>query len=235
MPDLDLIGQSILEDACVVFDRLNGLPDSDRIEVINALRLALSQHSPMRGEPVDCVLWVDAGQVHANSYNPNVVAPPEMGLLTKSVKADGYTQPIVAWPVEDGYEIVDGFHRNRVGRETPALRKRLHGRLPITVIRADRRGVEDRVASTIRHNKARGRHTVDGMSQLVLDMTRRGKNDAWIAAEFGLDPDEVLRLRQVQGLAEMFCDQEFSEAWEAAPDSPGETWVLPGGGSGPGA
>lgn len=214
MPDLDLLGQSIADDAAAVFTRLADLPDTDRIEVINAIRLALREHSPMRDEPVDCVLWVDQDDVHANDYNPNVVAPPEMRLLQRSIMTDGYTQPIVAWPVEDGYEVVDGFHRNRVGREVGAVRKRIHGRLPVAVINPDRTGKDDRMAATIRHNRARGVHTVDGMSDIVLELARRGKSDEWIAGELGMEPDEVLRLKQVQGLAEMFADQEFSEAWE---------------------
>lgn len=216
MPDLDLVGQSILDEAAGVFERLTELPEADRIDVINAIRLALREHSPMRGEPVDCVLWVDAEQVHANDYNPNVVAPPEMRLLQRSIMADGYTQPIVAWPVDDGYEVVDGFHRNRVGCEVGAIRKRVQGRLPIAAINPSRSGRDDRMAATIRHNRARGVHGVDGMSDIVLDLSRRGKTDEWIADELGMDADEVLRLRQVQGLAEMFADQEFSEAWESA-------------------
>jgi ParB-like chromosome segregation protein Spo0J len=160
------------------------------------------------------VLWVDAEQLQANDYNPNVVAPPEMRLLQRSIMTDGYTQPIVAWPVEDGYEVVDGFHRNRVGREVGAVRKRVRGRLPVAVINTDRTGKDDRMAATIRHNRARGVHTVDGMSDIVLELARRGKTDEWIAGELGMEPDEVLRLKQVQGLAELFADEEFSEAWE---------------------
>lgn len=116
----------------------------------------------------------------------------------------------------EAYEVVDGFHRHRVGKETPAIRKRVHGRLPITTINGDRAAREDRQAATIRHNRARGQHTVDGMSDIVVELARRGKSDEWIGRELGLDPDEVRRLRQVGGLAELFAEQEFSEAWEAA-------------------
>jgi ParB-like chromosome segregation protein Spo0J len=214
MGDLDLLGQSILDDAAEVFTRLADLPEDDRIDVINEIRLALREHSPLKDEPVDCVLWVDAEQLQANDYNPNVVAPPEMRLLQRSIMADGYTQPIVAWPVEDGYEVVDGFHRNRVGREVGAVRKRVRGRLPVSVIRAERGEKDDRMTATIRHNRARGVHTVDAMSDIVLELARNGKTDEWIAGELGMEPDEVLRLKQVQGLAELFADEEFSEAWE---------------------
>lgn len=140
-----------------------------------------------------------------------------MRLLTRSITADGYTQPIVTWPVDGGYEVVDGFHRHRVGKEDRKIRERVRGRLPITVIRDDRVDKADRMAATIRHNRARGVHTVDGMSEIVLDLARRNWSDEKIGRELGMEPDEVLRLRQVQGLAEIFADEEFSEAWEAAP------------------
>lgn len=213
---MDLIGQSIADRAADLFRELEQLPDDARVDVINAIKLALREHSPHRREPVDCVLWVRANEVQANDYNPNSVAPPEMRLLQMSIMRDGYTQPIVAWPAESGgWEVVDGFHRNRVGREVGAVRKRVRGRLPISVINPDRTSREDRIAATIRHNRARGRHQVDAMADIVLDLARRGKDDAWIANELGMDPDEVLRLKQVTGLAELFADREFSEAWEA--------------------
>src|SRR5262245_36943352 len=146
MPDLDLIGHALVDEARALFTRLADLPEDDRIEVVNALRLALREHSPMRGEPVDCVLWVTADQVQANDYNPNVVAPPEMRLLQRSIMADGFTQPIVAWPVEeDQFEVVDGFHRHRVGKEVGAVRKRVRGRLPIAAINTDRTSKDDRM------------------------------------------------------------------------------------------
>lgn len=213
---VDLESYALVEAARGLFARLDGLEEDARLEAINAIRLALHEHSPMRREPVDCVLWVPAEQVRANVYNPNVVAPPEMRLLQLSIMSDGYTQPIVAWPAEDGcYEVVDGFHRNRVGREVGAVKKRVRGRLPVAVINAERTAKEDRIAATIRHNRARGRHTVDGMAEIVLDLSRRNHSDEWIARELGMEPDEVLRLKQVAGLAELFAAREFSEAWEA--------------------
>lgn len=219
---MDLIAQGIIEDAAALFARLEAVPEDERVDVINEIRLALREHSPMKSEPVDCVLWVDAGSVHGNGYNPNVVAPPEMRLLTRSIESDGYTQPIVAWPVDSGFEVVDGFHRHRVGKENKKIRKRVRGRLPLAVINGDRVALEDRQAATIRHNRARGVHTVDGMSDIVVSLHRRGKSDQWIADELGMDADEVTRLRQVSGLAAMFADEEFSEAWEA------DTWAAEG-------
>ena len=214
---LDLIAAGLVEEAHALFARLADLDNDNRIDAINAIRLALREHSPMKREPVDCVLWVRAEQLHANDYNPNSVAPPEMRLLQLSIMADGYTQPIVAWPDAEGsYEVVDGFHRNRVGREVGAVRKRVHGRLPIAVINTERTGKEDRVAATIRHNRARGKHQVEAMADIVLDLARRNWSDEKIATELGMEPDEVLRLKQITGLAELFAEREFSQAWEAS-------------------
>jgi len=192
---------------------LADLPVQDRIDALNEIRRALHQLSPLAEHPIDCVLWVPADSVHGNAYNPNSVAPPEMRLLERSIEADGYTQPIVAWEDGDQLEVVDGFHRHLVGK-SPAVSERLHGRLPVTIANADRTDLPDRMASTIRHNRARGEHSVAGMSEIVLELARRGKTDEWIGRELGMDQDEVRRLRQVGGLAEMFADDEFSEAWE---------------------
>ncbi|RJQ29173.1 hypothetical protein C4571_01935 [Candidatus Parcubacteria bacterium] len=211
---IDLIGNTIIERARELFSELENLDADVKIEVINEIKGALHEHSPFAGEPVDCVLWIPADQVEANDYNPNAVAPPEMRLLEHSIKKDGYTQPIVAWPVEGGYEVVDGFHRNRIGKECKAVRERVRGHLPLTIINPDREDRGDRIAATIRHNRARGRHQVAAMSDVVQELARRNWSDKRIAKELGMDPDEVLRLKQITGLAEMFSDQEFSEAWD---------------------
>lgn len=205
----------LVDDARVLFARLSALDEETRIDAINAIRQELHKHSPFAREPVDCVLWVRADELHANDYNPNSVAPPEMRLLQLSIMSDGYTQPIVAWPDANGtYEVVDGFHRNRVAREVGAVRKRVKNRLPIAVINAERSAKEDRIAATIRHNRARGKHAVDAMADIVLDLSRRNWDDSKIARELGMEPDEVLRLKQITGLAELFADREFSIAWE---------------------
>lgn len=187
----------------------------ERVEAINSIRRAIHSISPFASEPVDCVQWVPAQNVHANDYNPNSVAPPEMKLLEHSIMEDGYTQPIVAWPQEDGTnEVVDGFHRNRVGRESEKVAKRIHGYLPIVKINAEQSDRSDRMASTIRHNRARGKHRVEAMSDIVVELKRRNWSDDKIAKNLGMDSDEVLRLCQITGLAEVFKDQGFSEAWE---------------------
>ena len=209
-----LIGQAILERAKDLFAELALLSEEEQIATINALRMALHQHSPFSSEPVDCVLWVKGEDVHSNEYNPNKVAPPEMKLLERSIQEDGYTQPVVAFSEDRGYTVVDGFHRHRVGRESKAVRKQIKGYLPVTLIRPNREGYADRMASTIRHNRARGKHQVQAMSEIVRELARRNWSDEKIGRELGMDADEVLRLKQISGLAEMFANREFSEAWE---------------------
>ena len=191
----------------------------ERVERINELRELIAAHSPFASEPVDHVTWVKSDNVHANDYNPNSVAPPEMELLRVSIGSDGYTQPIVTMTEDDGNrEVIDGFHRHRVGKECDDIRERVHGYLPVVTIRSDRTDKGDRIAATIRHNRARGKHQVIAMSDIVLDLKRRNWSDSKIAKELGMDADEVLRLAQITGLAEAFKDHEFSQAWEAVTD-----------------
>lgn len=211
---LGLIGHALVAQAKELAAQLSQIPDEERIDALNEIRTVLHAVSPMKEEPVDCVLWVPAERVRANDYNPNAVAPPEMRLLERSILQDGYTQPIVSWAEGDEYEVVDGFHRNRVGRESVGVRGRIQGRLPITIIRPDREDRNDRIAATIRHNRARGKHQVEAMSEIVQELARRNWSDQRIAKELGMEPDEVLRLKQITGLAELFADREFSEAWE---------------------
>lgn len=192
---------------------LNGLPEDEKIEKMNTLRRELKKISPFNHEPVDCVQWVKSDLVKANDYNPNSVAPPEMELLHTSIQEDGYTQPIVVYSHDGIYEVVDGFHRNRVGKECADIRERIKGYLPVVVINEDVSDKNQRIASTIRHNRARGKHQVEAMANIVLDLRRRNWSNEKIAKKLGMDADEVLRLSQVTGLAELFKDREFSQAW----------------------
>ena len=201
-----------------VAEYLSGTDLSTKVERLNEVRGFLHSLSPFRAEPVDLIEWVPLDHVHANDYNPNSVAPPEMELLRLSIDADGYTQPIVTMANDDGREVVDGFHRNRVGREYVEITERIHGYLPVVQIREDREGKADRIAATIRHNRARGKHQVSQMAEIVLELKRRNWTDKKIGKELGMDPDEVLRLAQITGLAEAFRNHEFSEAWEAVTD-----------------
>jgi ParB-like chromosome segregation protein Spo0J len=197
---------------------LAGIKDmdlADKIDVINMVKRELHELSPFKGEPVDCVLWVPADSVQANDYNPNSVAPPEMKLLEHSITEDGYTQPIVAWKNDAKFEVVDGFHRNRVGKESKKVRQRVHGYLPVTIINDTRLDLGDRMSSTIRHNRARGKHKVEAMSDIVVELKRRNWTDERICRDLGMDQDEVLRLCQITGLQELFADQSFSKSWDA--------------------
>ena len=162
--------------------------------------------------PVYGVIAVPIEKIRANTYNPNAVAPPEMRLLYESIKADGYTMPIVCYYVkeEDIYVIVDGFHRYRIMKEHEDIYKREGGMLPVSVID---KSLDQRMASTIRHNRARGSHDVDLMSNIVKELHELGRSDAWISKHLGMDKDEILRLKQITGLAALFKDVEFGRAW----------------------
>lgn len=211
---VDPLAGELISAAKRIFSFLKKQPEEERIEIINQLRIELHKHSPFSIEPVDCVVWVKAEKVIANDYNPNSVAPPEMKLLEHSITEDGYTQPIVSWRNGNHYEVVDGFHRNRVSRECKAVRDRVKGYLPLTIINSGRQDRNDRIAATIRHNRARGKHKIDAMSEIVVELKRRNWSNERIGKELGMDPDEVLRLTQISGLTEMFANKEFSEAWE---------------------
>lgn len=204
----------VVSKICATFKALDDLSLAERVSALNSIRARLSEHSPFSSEPVDCVQWIHNQNVSANDYNPNSVAPPEMELLRLSIMADGYTQPIVANMEEDLFVVVDGFHRNRVGKECEDVRRRVHGYLPVVRIRDDRKEKGDRIASTIRHNRARGKHRIDAMSDIVIELKRRNWTTERICKELGMDQDEVLRLCQITGLAELFADQAFSQSWD---------------------
>jgi len=200
-----------------IIAELCALPFDEKVARLNEVREALHEISPFKSEPVDLIRWVPADGVTANDYNPNSVAPPEMELLRLSIMADGYTQPVVTHVEEAGRIVVDGFHRTLVCKEIADVRQRVSGYLPVVTIRLEQSDRGDRMAATIRHNRARGKHKVEAMSDIVLELKRRNWSDEKIGKNLGMDPDEVLRLTQISGLAEMFADREFSEAWE--PDS----------------
>lgn len=169
----------------------------------------------MYKSPVYNVIPVPIEKIDPNEHNPNSVAPPEMKLLYDSIKEDGYTMPIVCYynSENDRYEIVDGFHRYRIMLDHKDIYEREGGCVPVSVIN---KSIDNRMASTIRHNRARGTHDVDLMSNIVCELHNIGRSDAWIAKHLGMDADEILRLKQITGIAEMFKDSEFSRAWEPA-------------------
>ena len=164
--------------------------------------------------PAYQVIPVPIEKIEPNSYNPNAVAPPEMKLLYESIRADGYTMPVVCYfdQMKDKYIIVDGFHRYRVMLDHPDIYEREKGMLPVSVIN---KHLDERMASTIRHNRARGTHNVDLMSNIIKELHDLGRSDLWISKHLGMDEDEILRLKQITGLAELFQDVEFGQAWRA--------------------
>ena len=180
---------------------------------LNAVKTALNAFSDKKHNPVDNVIWVNYNMVEANDYNPNAVAKREMKLLYTSIKHDGYTQPIVTiWDKEkQKYVIVDGFHRYASMVYNKDLRELNNSQVPIVVLDKD---INDRMASTIRHNRARGKHSVDGMSNIVLQMLKNGWDDAEICNELGLEAEELVRLKYVTGFAKLYEDKQFSQAWE---------------------
>lgn len=163
--------------------------------------------------PVYNIKSIPIEKIQANSYNPNSVAPPEMKLLYESIKQDGYTMPIVCYYLEDEdkYEIVDGFHRYRTMLDHKDIYERECGKLPVSIID---KSIENRMASTIRHNRARGSHSIELMTNIVAELVDSGMSDDWIAKNLGMDWDEILRLKQISGLASLFTNQEFTQAWE---------------------
>jgi ParB-like chromosome segregation protein Spo0J len=206
----------VVTELCAELDNFN---EPEKVDLINSIRSEIHKHSPFKDEPVDFVRWVKGCTVYANDYNPNAVAPPEMELLKQSILEDGFTQPIVSWETDNGVEVVDGFHRNRVGKEDKEVNLRVMDYLPVVNINQSREQKGDRIASTIRHNRARGTHNVELMSTIVAELVEMGKGDPWICKHVGMSIDELLRLKQITGVAGLFKNQDFSDSWEADPDN----------------
>ena len=204
--------ESVIEDAVAECDSVE-----ETFEVLNTAREAIAEHSPVSDNPVDLVKWVPVENCRANSYNPNQVADQEMELLYKSIKADGYTQPVVVDEQEDSdgefLEIVDGFHRYMTMKTHDDIRERSHGHLPVTLIEADERN--ERRAATVRHNRARGEHSVDGKANVVFEMLDDGWDDEAICDELGMTADELARIKHVTGFSSLFEDVEYQQAWKA--------------------
>lgn len=186
--------------------------DNEIIDVIEDVKHLLDQVSPLSTQPVNRIRWVDVNDVEANDYNPNSVAGQEMRLLYTSILHDGYTQPVVTVYDEKRkkYVIVDGFHRYFTCKNNQDIRDRNHGRLPIVVLDKD---INDRMASTVRHNRARGKHSVGGMSNMVFQMLENGWGDAEICNHLGMEPDELLRLKHITGFSKLFADTDYNKAW----------------------
>lgn len=191
---------------------LLGMSADEQIEYIEGLKARLDEIHPLKEQPVNRIRWVDVEQVQANDYNPNSVASHEMHLLYTSILHDGYTQPVVTIYDEelDKYVIIDGFHRYFTCKNNEDIRNRNHGRLPIVVLDKE---INDRMASTVRHNRARGKHSVGGMSNMVFNMLDNGWSDADICNHLGMSADELLRLKHITGFSKLFADAEYNKAW----------------------
>ena len=192
-------------------DEIKGFSDQEKIDYLEDLKIELQEMHPIQ-QPVGQVMWVDIDRVQANDYNPNSVAGAEMKLLYTSIKHDGYTQPIVTIYDEelDKFVIVDGFHRYFTCKSNQDIRDRNHGRLPIVVIEKD---INERMAATVRHNRARGSHSVDGMANMVFSMLEQGWKDADICNHLGMEPEELLRLKHITGFSKLFENTEYKKAW----------------------
>lgn len=187
------------------------LPPTERIALYNRLSAKLKAMVGL-DHPVLGVELVPAEKILSNDYNPNRVAPPEMRLLKLSIAKDGVTMPIVVVGNPDGtHTIVDGFHRTAIIKSDAGIIASLAGHIP--VVNLDRT-LESRIAATVRHNMARGSHQVEMTARLVTALKEYSWSNERIGRELGMDADEVLRLKQITGLAEAFQDHEFSKAWE---------------------
>lgn len=183
----------------------------DKVGFLNEIKGYLSELSPIKDNPVDKVIWVKQEDVIANNYNPNHVAPKELSLLHNSIKEDGYTQPIVTIYDEEinKYVIVDGFHRNLVGRKYSDIKERCMGYLPIVVME---KNINQRMASTVRHNRARGSHSVEGMTNIIFSMMKEGCSEMEICQKLGLEKQEFNKLKYITGFAKLFKNYEYSKA-----------------------
>ncbi len=197
----------------LLIEAIKGINEDDEIEFLNKVMDVYAELHPFKHNPVTKVRYVPLNKIHANNYNPNSVATKEMKLLHTSIKNDGYTQPTVAFydAEKDMYIIVDGFHRYSVDMRYKDIHDLNKGYLPIVVIEKD---LADRMASTVRHNRARGKHSVEGMSNIVLNMLKEGKSDEQVCEELGLEVDELLKLKHITGFAKLFQNTEYNKAWE---------------------
>lgn len=186
----------------------------NKLDYLNKLREYIHSLSPNNEQPVDFVRWVPIEMVEPNDYNPNSVARKEMSLLYTSIYNDGYTQPTVTiWDDEKKkYVIVDGFHRYYVCKSNQDILERNNGCLPIVVIN---KSINERMASTVRHNRARGKHSVDGMSNMVFELLDNGWKDEDICNQLGLEPEELLKLKHITGFSKLFENTEYKLAWES--------------------
>jgi ParB-like chromosome segregation protein Spo0J len=194
----------------LIAQTLEGKDINQSVEIINELRAFIHEFSPMKCEPCDFIRWVKVEKVSPNDYNPNSTAGKEMNLLYISIKEDGITMPIVTIQDGEDYTIVDGFHRYFTCKTMDDLKERMNGYLPITVIN---KSLEERIAATVRHNRARGSHSVQGMSNLVFKMLQEGVSDDQICNKLGLDATELVKLKHITGYSKLYENVEYGKSW----------------------
>lgn len=197
-----------------IVDYIRSIKDTDeKIDLINEIRAKIHNVSPLKNHPVDYVKWEKNNSVDKNDYNPNHVAPPEFKLLNVSIEEDGYTMPIYVNFEDDKYIIIDGFHRRSILNYNKKINNSTFNRIPITLSNKNKSDISSRMASTIRHNRARGSHDLDMMCEIIAELTSIGKTDEWIMKHIGMDKDELLRLKQITGLQTLFENSDFNKAW----------------------
>jgi hypothetical protein len=194
----------------LIAQMLEGRDVDETIAIINELRAFIHEYSPMKNEPCDYIRWVKLERVSPNDYNPNSTAGKEMNLLYISIKEDGVTMPVVTIGDREDFTIIDGFHRYFTCKNMEDLKQRMSGYLPITVLN---KTLEERIAATVRHNRARGSHSVQGMSNLVFKMLQEGVNDEEICRKLGLDATELVKLKHITGYSKLYEDAEFGKSW----------------------
>ena len=198
----------------LIEEDIKGLSESEKIEYMEIVKDNINNLTSLGEQPINQVRWVDIDKVQANDYNPNSVAGQEMKLLYVSIKHDGYTQPVVT--IYDKklkkYIIVDGFHRYYTCKNNPDIAERNKGKLPIVVLD---KNINERMASTVRHNRARGKHSVNGMSNMVFKMLDNGWQDEEICNHLGMGADELLRLKHITGFSKLFEDVEYNKSWKS--------------------
>lgn len=191
-----------------------------KIELINLIRIEIHEVSPLKHHPVDCIVWERSEEIETQKINPNAIAPPEMELLYQSISNDGYTMPVVSFRQDDGViRVIDGFHRRKIERLHDDISKSTFERIPLSFVRKTQEDESNRMASTIRHNRARGTHNIDLMSTIVAELVEMGKGDPWICKHIGMSADELLRLKQITGLASLFQNTDFGKSWEVEKNS----------------
>ncbi|WP_421179167.1 IbrB-like domain-containing protein [Aeromonas enteropelogenes] len=211
----NLTKKSILSEVSKIINELDGklslIKENELISTINDIREIIAKHSPFSSNPIENVQWIHHSELTPNDYNPNKMAPTEKKLLEVSISENGFTQPVVVQKTKEKFIIVDGYHRHAIVSDIKSHHVQTHGYVPVVILEQNKRAAL--IAATVRHNRARGSHQINLMSEIVKELSQLGLSNKDIGVKLGMDSDEVLRLRQITGLCELFSDVEFSTAW----------------------